>query len=135
MPERLNFGLSYPDDDDDGGERQQQGERDQTLYHRGSDDDEDASDESLVDDLEKSLSEGLEHALESQAEGPLDLDPDDTRFGDQSRERRARKEDPWFSPDTRGLHAPIFVPLEKLPLETYLPLTRPESTEGMRPRG
>ena len=132
MPESPNFGLSYPDYDDDDGERQQQGKRDQTLYRRGSDD-EDASDESLVNDLEKSLSEGLAHALESHAEGPLDSDPDDTRFGDQSRERRARKEDPWFSPDTRGLHAPIFMPLEKLPLETYLPLTRPESTDGMRP--
>ena len=121
MPEGLNFGLSYPDDDDDYGERQQQGEKSQTLYHRDSDDHKDDPDESLEDDLGESLSEGLEHALESQTEGSLDFDPDDTRFGDLSRARRAKKEDPWFSPDTRGLHAPIFVPLEKLPLETYRP--------------
>ena len=123
MPERLDYGLSYPDDDDDDdyGESQQQGEKYQTLDHRDSDDHTDAPDEFLVDDLGESLSEGLEHAPESPAESSLDFDPDDTKFGHLSRARRAKKGEPWCSPDTIRLHAPLFVPLENLEIETYCP--------------
>ena len=88
--------------------------------HKGADSEGYNEDHEEEDNAESS--EGaVEHQAEYAAEEGAESDLAATQFGYRSQARLGRREGTWVPVDTRGVKAPVFVPLDDLFLPWHIP--------------
>ena len=96
--------------------------------HKGADSegyDEDHEEDDNAESSEGAVEHQAEYAAEHQAEyaavAGAESDLAATQFGYRSQARLGRREGTWVPVDTRGVKAPVFVPLDDLFLPWHIP--------------
>ena len=115
MEERLGYGEEYRDDHQ---EYHAEETHEETHEENHEEENHEVYDE---DDHAESLEGAVEHQADYAAEKGAESDLAATRFGYLSHARRGMRERTWVPVDTRGVKAPVFVPLDDLLLPWHTP--------------
>ena len=121
MEERLGYGGELYDDHQEYHAEETPEVSDENYEENHAEGTSEVYDENHEENHEQGFDGAVEHQADYAAEKGAESDLAATLFGPQSQARQAMREGTWVPVDTRGVKAPVFVPLDDLVLPWHIP--------------